>query len=106
LGCHPVGVGIETATFELIRPGVYRIDYHASLSTRAVDVFVIAYPDRLESAKPLLTGHTPMDSIGHPHDDQLHLTQRFTRTDLGHISYEMLVEDPKTYTKPWKNTRS
>ena len=51
-------------------------------------------------------GHTRMDTIGHPHSDQLHLTQRFTRTDLGHISYEMIVEDPKTYTKPWKNTRT
>jgi hypothetical protein len=51
-------------------------------------------------------GHTRMDTIGHPHSDQLHLTQRFMRTDLGHISYEMIVEDPKTYTKPWKNTRT
>ncbi|MSV35246.1 MAG: hypothetical protein EXQ47_06560 [Bryobacterales bacterium] len=51
-------------------------------------------------------GHTRMDTIGHPHSDQLHLTQRFTRTDLGHISYEMIVEDLKTYTKPWKNTRT
>jgi hypothetical protein len=51
-------------------------------------------------------GHTRMDTIGHPHSDQLHLTQRFTRTDLGHISYEMIVDDPKTYTKPWKNTRT
>jgi hypothetical protein len=51
-------------------------------------------------------GHTRMDTVGHPHSDQLHLTQRFTRTDLGHISYEMIVEDPKTYTKSWKNTRT
>ena len=51
-------------------------------------------------------GKTRMDTIGHPHSDQLHLTQRFTRTDLGHISYEMIVEDAKTYTKPWKNTRT
>lgn len=51
-------------------------------------------------------GHTRMDTVGHPHSDQLHLTQRFTRTDLGHISYEVTVEDPKTYTKPWKNTRT
>ena len=51
-------------------------------------------------------GHTRMDTIGHPHSDQLHLTQRFTRTDLGHIAYEMIVEDPKAYTKPWKNTRT
>jgi hypothetical protein len=51
-------------------------------------------------------GKTRLDTIGHPHSDQLHLVQRFTRTDLGHMDYEVTVEDPKTYTKPWKNTRT
>jgi hypothetical protein len=38
--------------------------------------------------------------------DQLHLRERWTRTDLGHLTYEVTVDDPKTYTKPWKNTRT
>ncbi len=50
-------------------------------------------------------GRTKLDTIGHPHSDQLHVVQRFTRTDLGHISHEITIDDPKTYTKPWKNTR-
>jgi len=49
---------------------------------------------------------TRLDTIGHPHSDQLHLIQRFTRPDLGHISYEMIVDDPKTFTKQWNNTRT
>jgi hypothetical protein len=49
---------------------------------------------------------TRLDTIGHPHSDQLHLIQRFSRPDLGHISYEMIVDDPKTFTKPWNNTRT
>jgi hypothetical protein len=53
-----------------------------------------------------VNGHTRLDTIGHPHSDQLHLIQRFTRTDLGHIAYEVTVDDPKTFTKPWKNTRT
>jgi hypothetical protein len=51
-------------------------------------------------------GKTRLDTIGHPHSDQLHLTQRFSRPDLGHISYEVIVDDPKTFTRPWKNTRT
>ena len=51
-------------------------------------------------------GRTRLDTIGHPHSDQLHVVQRFTRPDLGHINHEMIVEDPKTFTKPWKVTRT
>ena len=51
-------------------------------------------------------GKTRLDTIGHPHSEELHLVQRFTRPDLGHISYEMIVEDPKTFTKSFNNTRT
>ena len=50
-------------------------------------------------------GKTRLDTIGHPHSDQVHYIERFTRTDAGHIAYEVTVDDPKFYTKPWKNTR-
>jgi hypothetical protein len=32
----------------------------------------------------------------------LHLIERFTRTDANTISYEFTVDDPATFTKPWK----
>ena len=51
-------------------------------------------------------GKTRLDTIGHPHSDQLHLTQRFSRPDLGHLTYEVIVDDPKTFTRPWKNERT
>jgi len=51
-------------------------------------------------------GRTRLDTVGHPHSDQLHLVQRFARPDLGHITHEMIIEDPKTFTKPWKVTRT
>jgi len=51
-------------------------------------------------------GRTRLDTAGHPMSDQLHVTERWTRTDLGHLSYEVTVDDPKIYTKPWKNTRT
>jgi hypothetical protein len=51
-------------------------------------------------------GRTRLDTIGHPHSDQLHLVQRFSRPDLGHITHEMIIDDPKTFTKTWKVTRT
>jgi len=34
--------------------------------------------------------------------DQLRLIERFTRTDQNTIQYEMTVNDPQTWTAPWK----
>jgi hypothetical protein len=34
--------------------------------------------------------------------DQLRLTERFTRIDEGTIQYEITVDDPQTWTAPWK----
>jgi hypothetical protein len=48
---------------------------------------------------------TRLDTIGHPHSGQLHVIQRFTRTDPMHIAYEVTVDDPKAYTHPWSNQR-
>ena len=39
---------------------------------------------------------------GTPTSDALKLTERFTRVDATTINYEMTVDDPKTYAKPWK----
>lgn len=48
---------------------------------------------------------TNLDTVGHPHSDALHTVERFTRTDATHISYEITLEDPKAFTKPWTNKR-
>ncbi len=51
-------------------------------------------------------GRTRLDTIGHPHSAQLHVIERYTRTDLGHIAYEITIDDPVMYTQPWKNVRT
>jgi hypothetical protein len=51
-------------------------------------------------------GKTRLDTIGHPHSDQMHIVQRLKMTDADHIAYEVTVDDPKMYTKPWKNVRT
>jgi len=38
---------------------------------------------------------------GLPHTEALHLTERFTRSDLSTLKYDVTVDDPRTYTKPW-----
>ena len=48
---------------------------------------------------------TNLDTVGHPHSDAMHTVERFTRTDEKHISYEITLDDPKAFTKSWKNTR-
>ena len=45
-----------------------------------------------------------LDTSGHPISDVLHLVERFRRVDYETIEYEMTVDDPKAYTRPWKNT--
>jgi hypothetical protein len=51
-------------------------------------------------------GFTRLDTLGNPHSEKLHLVQRFTRTDAGHIRFEVTVDDPVYYTKPWTNERT
>jgi hypothetical protein len=48
---------------------------------------------------------TNLDTVGHPHSDQMKITESYQRTDATHIAYAVLIEDPKTYTTPWKNRR-
>jgi hypothetical protein len=47
-----------------------------------------------------------IDTIGHPHSDQLHVVERLTRTDAMHITYEVTINDSKVYTKPFTNKRT
>ena len=49
-----------------------------------------------------LNGLTKLDTVGHPLSTKGHLVQRITRTKFGRIDYEMIVDDPKTYTRPLK----
>jgi hypothetical protein len=41
---------------------------------------------------------------GLPHTEQLRLVERFTRTDFDTLRYEVTVEDPGAYTRPWKSS--
>ncbi len=52
-------------------------------------------------------GYTPrvwLDSDGHPHSEDLRITERFRRADFGHMEIRMTLDDPKTYARPWTVT--
>jgi hypothetical protein len=45
---------------------------------------------------------TWLDYFGHPHTDQLHVVERFSRPNKGNLHFEALIDDPGAYTKPFK----
>jgi hypothetical protein len=38
---------------------------------------------------------------GLPHTEALRLTERFSRPDFDTLKYEVTIDDPRTYTRPW-----
>jgi len=38
---------------------------------------------------------------GRPNSDTLRVTERFLRTDFGHMNLTVTIDDPKAYLKPW-----
>jgi hypothetical protein len=39
---------------------------------------------------------------GHPQTESAHVTERFTRRDVGHLEIEINIDDPGAYEKPWR----
>ena len=44
------------------------------------------------------------DRSGLPHTDQLHMTERFTRTDSKTMKYAVTIDDPGAYTATWSGS--
>ena len=44
---------------------------------------------------------TWLDAAGHPHTEQLHVIERFTRPNEATLHYEATIDDPGAYSKPW-----
>jgi hypothetical protein len=51
-------------------------------------------------------GKARLDTVGHPFSSKLHLVQRYTRTSEETIEFEVIVEDPVMYTRPFRNKRT
>ena len=42
---------------------------------------------------------TPLDGMGHPRSEAMHVTERFLRRDFGHLDTELTFDDPQMYTR-------
>jgi hypothetical protein len=42
-----------------------------------------------------------LDTSGNPLTDAAKVTERFRRVNYGHLEVEVIVDDPKAYTRPW-----
>jgi hypothetical protein len=49
---------------------------------------------------------TWLDQMGHPHTEQLHLTERYKRVNATTLELDMTIDDPGAYTKPWNSHRN
>ena len=58
------------------------------------DTFVVKVTGQYDS--------TWFDRSGNHHSDQMVVTERWTMAGPNHIDYEATIEDPQTFTKPWK----
>src|SRR5262245_4257691 len=45
---------------------------------------------------------TWFDTSGTFHSDKLHVVERYTMTDPNTIRYDVTIEDPEVFTRPWK----
>ena len=48
------------------------------------------------------TGSLARNGNGNPTSEALRLTERFTRRDAETLDYSVVVDDPRTWTRPWK----
>jgi hypothetical protein len=44
------------------------------------------------------------DRRGHPHTEQLHIVERWTRRTLGTLENEVTIDDPGAYSRPFTTT--
>ena len=58
------------------------------------DTLVIDVTEQMED--------TWFDRAGNFHSDALHVVERYTAIDLNTLGYEVTIEDPKVFTRPWK----
>ena len=45
---------------------------------------------------------TWFDRAGNHHSELLHVVERYSFIDRDHLNYEVTVEDPKVFSRPWK----
>lgn len=47
-----------------------------------------------------------LDQAGHAQTEKAHLVERYTRTDSLTLKYEVTIDDPGAYSKPWRTSNT
>ena len=58
------------------------------------DTLVVTVTDQMEE--------TWFDRAGNFHSDELNVVERFSALDANTLNYEVTIDDPKVFTRPWK----
>jgi hypothetical protein len=51
-------------------------------------------------------GKAWLDQAGHQQTERAHLVERYTRTDSMTLKYEVTIDDPGAYSKPWTTSNT
>jgi hypothetical protein len=122
--CHPSGAarqfqtpyGVDFVQLpELQR--IFIIDVGGPHTYRVVHMNERPRPDNVPTSYGHSVGHWEKDTLvvettgyserfwldrtGLPHTEKLRTVERFTRTNFDTIKYEILIDDPNVYTRPW-----
>ena len=74
-----------------------RIRIHPSWATRSA----AGRATRWSSTSSGSTKRPGSTRPGIPHTEALHIIERFTRTNEATLHYQVTIDDPHAYTKPW-----
>jgi hypothetical protein len=119
--CLPLGVIMSTFVFpyQLVQTPKVLVMLYEGESPRQVYMDGRGHP---KDPNPTWLGHSigrwegdtlVVDTVGFngkvwvgfpglPSSEMLHITERYTRPDMGHLAVEITVDDPGAYVKPWK----
>jgi hypothetical protein len=68
--------------------------------TLVIDNTAFITPPEVHKGQPLVGNW--LDRTGNFYTEKLHAVERYTPIDATHIWYEVTLEDPSIYTRPWK----
>jgi hypothetical protein len=106
--------------FEIVQtPGFIAINYEFAHASRLINLERTSHDEELPDSwmgDPIahwegdtlvvdvkgFNDRTWFDQAGNFHSDALHVIERYTLTDPDHLLYEVTIEDPKVFTRPWK----
>jgi hypothetical protein len=121
--CYQPGVPRVTYMpfpFEIVQtPKLIAINYEFAHASRAIDMERTTHDEELPDTwmgDPIgrwegdtlvvdvkgFNDRTWFDQAGNFHSEALHVVERYTPKSPDHLLYEVTIEDPKVFTRPWK----